>query len=40
LEEESALMLRRLLDEPQNFVGPIRKCVPIEISPFWIKLIV
>jgi hypothetical protein len=27
LEEEAALMLRRVLDEPQNFVGPVRKCV-------------
>ena len=27
LEEESALMLRRILDEPENFVGPVRKYV-------------
>src|SRR6266403_2206906 len=27
LEEESSLMLRRLLDEPENFVGPVRKYV-------------
>ncbi len=27
LEEESALMLRRILDEPDNFVGPVRKYV-------------
>jgi hypothetical protein len=27
LEEESALMLRRLVDEPENFVGPVRKYV-------------
>jgi hypothetical protein len=27
LEEESALMVRRLLDEPRNFVGPVRKYV-------------
>ena len=27
LEEESALMVRRLLDEPRNFVGPVRKFV-------------
>jgi hypothetical protein len=34
LEEESSLMLRRLLDEPENFVGPVRKCVPTETEPF------
>jgi hypothetical protein len=31
LEEESALIvliLRRILDEPENFVGPVRKYVP------------
>ena len=27
LEEESALMLRRILDEPEDFVGPVRKYV-------------
>lgn len=27
LEEESALMVRRLLNEPRNFVGPVRKYV-------------
>ena len=27
LEEESALMVRRLLDEPRNFVSPVRKYV-------------
>ena len=27
LEEESALMVRRLLDEPRNFVGPVRRYV-------------
>ena len=27
LEEESALMLRRILNEPENFVGPVRKYV-------------
>lgn len=27
LEEESSLMLRRILDEPENFVGPVRKYV-------------
>ncbi|KAH9986094.1 cytochrome P450 [Russula compacta] len=31
LEEESALLLRRLLDDPQNFVGPIRKAVGVTI---------
>ncbi|KAI0291850.1 cytochrome P450 [Russula brevipes] len=31
LEEESALMLRRLLDEPTNFVGPVRKAVGVII---------
>lgn len=25
LEEESVLMVRRLLNEPRNFVGPVRK---------------
>ncbi|KAI0280074.1 cytochrome P450 [Russula brevipes] len=29
LEEESALILRRLLDEPTNFVGPVRKAVGV-----------
>lgn len=29
LEEESALMVRRVLDEPENFVGPVRKYVPL-----------
>jgi hypothetical protein len=27
LEEEAALMLRRLLEDPKNFVGPVRKYV-------------
>ncbi len=27
LEEESALMVRRLLNEPRNFAGPVRKYV-------------
>ena len=27
LEEEASLMLRRLLEDPTNFVGPVRKCV-------------
>ncbi|KAH8986095.1 cytochrome P450 [Lactarius akahatsu] len=29
LKEESALMVRRLLNEPRNFVGPIRKAVGV-----------
>ncbi|KAH9041234.1 cytochrome P450 [Lactarius pseudohatsudake] len=29
LEEESALMVRRLLNEPRNFVGPVRKAVGV-----------
>ena len=33
LKEESALMLRRLVDEPENFVGPVRKYVPAQF-PF------
>jgi Cyclin, N-terminal domain len=33
LEEESTLMLRRLVDKPKNFVGPVRKYVPAQ-SPF------
>ena len=28
LEEESALMLCRLVDEPENSVGPVRKYIP------------
>ena len=32
LEEESALMIRRLLDEPRNFLGYVRKYV-LNISP-------
>ncbi|KAH9162719.1 cytochrome P450 [Lactarius sanguifluus] len=31
LEEESALMVRRLLNEPRNFVGPVRKAVGVII---------
>ncbi|KAF8257391.1 cytochrome P450 [Lactarius quietus] len=31
LEEESALMIRRLLNEPRNFVGPVRKAVGVII---------
>jgi hypothetical protein len=27
LEEEASLMLRRLVDDPKDFVGPVRKCV-------------
>ena len=33
LEEESALMLCCLVDEPENSVGPVRKYVPAQ-SPF------
>jgi len=36
LEEESALMLRRLLDEPKDFVGPVRKCV---LSPLMLTVL-
>jgi hypothetical protein len=36
LEEESVLMLRRLLDEPNNFNDPVRKCV---LSPLMLTLI-
>jgi len=31
LEEESAVMVRRLLNEPRNFVGPVRKAVGVII---------
>ncbi|KAH9990147.1 cytochrome P450 [Russula vinacea] len=31
LEEESALMIRRIMDEPENFVGPVRKAVGVII---------
>ena len=27
LEEEASLMIRRLLEDPTNFVGPVRKYV-------------
>ena len=33
LEEESALMLCRLVDEPENSVGPVCKYIPAQ-SPF------
>jgi hypothetical protein len=31
--EEAALMRCRLLDEPKDFVGPVRKCVLSPLMP-------